>query len=185
MKPTSKKLVLRISAGLVVAGSAFYVLQQVGSLMSVPENLTQEQLKNQFVLAESLYSRNLQAIDLADAVSEASAEKRFIAAANLWKSSLRTSNEEIEKWLQEKRVTSSNVTTFSKELNIQEGLLRNARESLNERSLAEAVDLLVLNTLDVRKVFEFESGKLDPVIDSVLAADARMQAVATLIIEGN
>ena len=185
MNKKSKKLTFRTILGVLVAGAGFIAWQQVSYLANVQEKVSGEQFNEQVQFAQTLYSRNLQALELASAVQTSSAEEGFVLAASVWKSNITESNVRIKDWLNEKRVLNQQGNSQSKELNIQELQLRQAVNSFNEELVAQAIQSLTVKALDVAATTQVDSDELIAIAESIVSADVKILEAALFIIEEN
>lgn len=185
MKNLNKKAIIGVVAGLLVVVLGYGAWQQIGSLSTVQEKITAEQFEQRVKLAQSLYSRNLQALELSDLALSTSSEQNFNSAARLWKENLKSTNLKLKTWLSENRVLNLQLTTFSKDLNIGEGQLRQATESQDEQLVAQAIYVLVIKSIDIVEKADGIGSELISIAEAIVRDDKPMLDAAQPIAEGN
>lgn len=150
MKFPNQKKAIAIAAGALALSLGTFALVQ--ALQTTPPKpvVNSLVLQKQTDIAESIYSRNLQAIRLSDAIATTALDSTLLEAAKSWSVKLKEQNMIIKTWFSDNDVPYRNEQNFEKRFNIPEGQIRNALQSNDDRVLAETMKILAVRALLIK-----------------------------------
>ena len=183
MKFMNKKVAIRAIVLLVAIGAGAFTWQSIGSLNSVRPQANPVVFAQQVDLVQSLYSRNLQAIELSEAIDKQSTSSSLIASAKNWKSTLQTENSNIKRWLQENRAPFIEENAFPRDFNIANGQLQSALQSFDDIEFAECIKSLAAGQFDATKLETYGDSNLGSIVASIAQADLKILTAAEEVLQ--
>lgn len=177
MNSLGKKQVRALAVGLLAVALGIVAVAQIQSLQSVREPISPIALADQADLAQSIYSRNLQAIEVTAAFQELGAKPELVQASAKWASELTQINSSIATWLEDNQAPFLSQRSYPKNFSIPEGQLRQALESFDELALSEAASAIIAEGTFVLDAQVEKDDRLASIVSSMLSADASMKTV--------
>lgn len=177
-----KKTLLIVVIGLVLIGSGTFAWQQYLSLQAVRPVIDAKTLPAETRLAESLYSRNLQAIDVAKATIERAVDGNLVDKAKVWAKDLKKFNSDLTTWFQDRNVPHKQPQALEHLFDIQEERLRPALDTYDDQLMAETIDLLVVKALMARDIGLPAGDDLQKIMNEIFSADRKIQDAAQLVL---
>ena len=172
-----------ITASVLVIGLGLLAWQQIEVYNARPVSVNPEALRKQSDLAESIYSRNVQGISLAEAVAKNGGDRNLLAAVRSWSRNLEQNNTRIRSWFSEVNLPLHKPSVYAKDYNLPQGQLKTAITSFDTELMLDTINNLAAKGQLARDAKVERQEKLFAILDSVLQADFDVQLATNEYLE--